>query len=129
EPVDERHPCAPTHPYSISKLAGDLATQSINSKLSLSGVVLRLGTAYGPRMRTTAVIPSFIGRAARGEPIAIHGKGDQFRQFTHASDIARAFYLATVASRPGRVYNVVSPEKVTVLQLAQAVASHFGVRL
>jgi len=80
-------------------------------------------------MRNTAVIPSFIARAARKEPIEIHGTGDQFRQFTHASDIAKAFYLAIVANNPSRVYNVVSPERVTIIQLATAIASRFGVRL
>ena len=129
QPVDESHPCMPRHPYSISKLAGDLATQHANFENSISSVVLRLGTAYGSRMRMTAVIPAYLAMAARGEPIQVHGAGDQFRQFTHVTDIAEAFRLALVAKNPSRVYNVVSPRKVTVLQLAQAIASRYGVGL
>jgi len=129
EPVDEKHPCSPTHPYSISKFAGDLAAQYYDSEVPPSGVVLRLGTAYGPRMRSTAVIPAFVGKAMRGEAISVHGAGDQFRQFTHATDIARAFMLALEADRPGPIYNVVSEEKTRILDLAETIATRFGVDL
>ena len=127
EPVDEKHPCSPAHPYSISKFAGDLATQYYDSGVPLSGVVLRLGTAYGPRMRSTAVIPAFVGNAMRGKAISVHGAGDQFRQFTHARDIARAFMFALEANKPAPVYNVVSGEKTRILDLAKTIATRFGV--
>src|SRR3989442_426116 len=75
EPVDEGHPCFPAHPYSISKLAGDLLVQAYGRNNSMESVVLRLGTAYGPRMRETAVIPAFILRAIRNEQIEVRGTG------------------------------------------------------
>ncbi len=121
EPIDEGHPCAPAHPYSISKLTGDLLVQGHGARGAPRPTVLRLGTAYGPRMRENAVIPAFILRAMRGQPIEIHGSGDQFRQFTHARDIANAFRLALKAEAPGAVYNIVSPERITIRQLAEAI--------
>lgn len=122
QPVDERHPCFPQHPYSISKFAGDLLVQSYGRNGSLRTVCLRLGTAYGRGMRETAVIPAFLLKALRKETIQIDGSGQQFRQFTHVSDIANAFYLALQAEDPSPVYNIVSPERTTIRSLAETIA-------
>ena len=118
QPIDELHPCSPSHPYSISKLAGDLITQEYNHQGSLNTVVLRLGTAFGPNMRRNAVIPAFILRALSGHPVEIHGTGNQFRQFTHVRDVASAFALALEAESPEPVYNIISHERVSVRDLA-----------
>ncbi len=121
EPIDENHPCLPDHPYNISKLGGDLLTQGYGSHGAPHALVLRLGTAYGPRMRENAVIPAFILRALRNQPIEIHGTGGQFRQFTHVDDISRAFRLALDAQDPGKIYNIVNPERITIRGLAELV--------
>jgi len=121
QPVDELHPCHPGHPYSVSKFAGDLTCQSYREQGSLSTVVLRLGTAYGPRMRPNGVIPAFVNRALSGRAIEIHGNGAQFRQFTHVADIAKAFPLAIEAKTPGAVYNIVGPERTSIRDLAEMV--------
>ena len=125
EPVDERHPCVPNHPYSISKLVGDLVTQSYGTYDSTHPLVLRLGTAYGRGMRPTAVIPAFIRGACQRARIEIHGTGQQFRQFTHVSDIADAFRLALTTERREGVFNIVSPEKTTIRALAESVVDRF----
>jgi len=129
EPIDETHPCLPRHPYSISKFAGELLVQGYGADGPLRTVALRLGTAYGPRMRTNAVIPAFILKAMRHEPIEIHGTGEQFRQFTHASDIAEAFRLALTVEEPEPVYNIVSPERTTIKSLAEMITARIPARV
>ena len=122
EPIDESHPCAPSNPYSISKLAGDLYTQRYGPSDELRRVVLRLGTAYGPRMRDNAVMVAFILRALAGRPLEIHGSGTQFRQFTHVRDISRAFGLALELDNSEEVFNVTSPERIAIKDLAELIA-------
>jgi len=122
EPLDELHPCLPRHPYSVSKLAGDLITQAYGEQGSMTTVVLRLGTTYGPGMRANGVIPSFVLRALSGNSIEVQGTGSQFRQFTHVTDIANAFALAAHASSPAGVYNVAAPERISIRDLAKMVA-------
>jgi UDP-glucose 4-epimerase len=122
QPIDENHPTAATHVYNISKLTGDLLVQSAGTHGGLRTVVLRLGTAYGPGIRENAVIPLFVRKALRKEPIVIQGTGAQYRQFTHASDLAQAFLLALHARDPSPVYNVVSPEQTTIRGLAEMIA-------
>jgi UDP-glucose 4-epimerase len=67
----------------------------------------------------------FIDRARRGEPITIQGDGRQGRQFTHASDIANAFYLAAQSEVSGVALNIVAPETVSVRELAEKVVERF----
>src|SRR5688572_22313750 len=125
EPIDEDHPCRPDHPYNITKLGGEMMFLSACELRGLSGVALRLGTAYGPGLRPNSVFRIFIDRARRGEPLTIAGDGSQGRQFTHASDIARAFVLAANADVSGMALNTVAPETTTIRELAERVAARY----
>lgn len=124
QPIDEAHPCAPDHPYNITKLAGErIALAYAHLRKGLDVVALRLGTAYGTRMRPNSVFSLFIDRALRGDPITIQGTGQQGRQFVHARDVGRAFAVAAERARNGSVYNVVSDDFVTIKRLAELVTA------
>lgn len=123
QPIDEKHPTNPDHPYSITKLGGErLALAYGHLRQGLRVVALRLGTSYGTRMRPNSVFSIFVQKAMRGVPITIQGTGQQGRQFTHARDIGLAFALAIEKAQNGAVYNTVSEENVTIKQLAGYVA-------
>lgn len=127
QPIDENHPTNPDHPYSISKLAGELM---IRSKLfNIPWVILRLGTAYGPHMRQNAVIPVFINLAKSGKPIKIFGTGSQTRAFVHAKDIANAFYLALTKKVENEIFNITSSESTSILDLAKLVTKYFPTKI
>ncbi len=121
EPIDEDHPCDPDHPYSVTKLAGELLAKSYAHLRGLDVVSLRLGTAFGTRMRANSVFQIFIRRALSGDGIVVQGSGKQARQFTHASDIGRAFVAALERAPAGSTYNIVSNESTSILDLAEAV--------
>lgn len=123
QPMDEDHPCDPDHPYNITKLAGEQIARSFARLKGLDVVSLRLGTAYGTRMRPNSVFRIFARRALAGEPITIQGSGEQGRQFTHASDVARAFEAAITMGSSGSAYNIVADRMVTIRELAEAVAA------
>ena len=125
EPIDEDHPCRPDHPYNITKLGGEMMFLSACELRGLSGVALRLGTAYGSGLRPNSVFRIFIDRAKKGEPITIAGDGSQGRQFTHASDIARAFLRAAESEVSGIALNTIAPETTTIRELAERVAARY----
>lgn len=125
EPVDEKHPCDPDHPYNITKLAGERMLLAAHHLQGLPAVALRLGTAYGLGMRPNSVFEIFIRKAQQGEPLTIQGDGSQGRQFTHVSDIARAFLLAAESDFVGEPLNIVAPETVTIKELAEAVVARY----
>jgi UDP-glucose 4-epimerase len=130
QPLDEKHPTNPDHPYNITKLAGErLALAYGHLREGLRVVALRLGTAYGTRMRPNSVFSIFVQRAMRGQPITIQGTGQQGRQFTHARDIGLAFALAIEKAPNGAVYNTVSEENVTIAQLASYIAERIPTRI
>jgi UDP-glucose 4-epimerase len=130
QPMDERHPCAPDHPYNITKLAGErLSLAYGHLRPGLSVTSLRLGTAYGTRMRPNSVFSLFIQRALSGEAITIQGSGQQGRQFTHARDIGRAFAAALKGAGRGRVFNTVADENVTIAELAALVSRRIPTRI
>jgi UDP-glucose 4-epimerase len=130
QPIDEDHPCAPDHPYNITKLAGErIALAYAHLRKGLSVVQLRVGTAFGTRMRPNSVFSLFIEKALRGEPITIQGTGQQGRQFTHARDVGAAFALAVSKAQNGAVYNAVGDEFVSIKQLAEAVIAEIPTQL
>ncbi len=129
DPIDEEHPCDPDHPYSITKLAGERILLSADQLNDVPTVALRLGTAYGPGLRPNSVFSIFIDRARSQQPITIQGDGSQFRQFTNADDIARAFALACRSDLRGEVFNTVASDPVTIKQLAELVVERFPTEL
>lgn len=125
EPVDESHPTMPDHPYNITKLGGESLLLAASRLHGMSGLALRLGTAYGSGLRPNSVFRIFLDKARAGEPITIQGDGLQGRQFTHATDIARAFVLAAKSELSGQAINIVAPETVTIKELAEQVVARF----
>jgi UDP-glucose 4-epimerase len=130
QPIDEFHPTTPSHPYAVTKLAGErLALAYGRMWNGLRTVALRLGTAYGTRMRPNSVFSIFVDRARRGEPLVLQGGGEQSRQFTHARDIGRAFRLALERAKNGSVYNIVADDPVTIRQLAEEIVKWIPARI
>jgi UDP-glucose 4-epimerase len=124
EPIDESHPTNPTHPYSITKLAGERILLAYDALRDLPIVALRLGTVYGNGMRPNTVFSRFIRHALRGEVLTISGDGLQHRQFTHSSDIGSAFVAAAESGLRHEVMNIVAEQTVTIRQLAEMVVMH-----
>jgi len=122
DPIDEHHPCDPDHPYNITKLAGERLAMAYERLKGHPVIALRLGTAYGTRMRPNSVFSTFIDRALRGEALTIHGAGSQSRQFTHTSDIAKAFLAAARSDLTGSVYNTVAERAISIRDLANMIA-------
>lgn len=129
EPLDEAHPTRPDHPYNITKLAGEAMLLSACRLRGLSGVALRLGTAYGSGLRPNSVFRIFLDRARAGEKITVQGDGSQGRQFTHAGDIARAFLTAARSDLSGQALNIVAPETVSIKELADLIVSRYPTEL
>ena len=122
EPHDEDTPLVlPPHLYTATKLAGEMYCRAYETLYDVPTTILRFGIPYGPRARPAAVVPAFIGKAIRGEPLTIAGDGSQARQFVYVEDLAEGMVAALVPAARGRIYNLVGDEMVTVRQIADAV--------
>jgi UDP-glucose 4-epimerase len=67
------------------------------------------------------VVPTCVQRALSGEPLEIHGDGDQTRCFCHVSDTIRALAGLMDEGASGEIYNVGSEERISINELARRV--------
>jgi UDP-glucose 4-epimerase len=72
------------------------------------------------------VIPTFVQRALAGEPIEIHGTGEQTRCFCHVADTIRALSGLMENGASGEIYNVGSEERISIQALAERVLEMTG---
>ncbi len=131
-PIREDHPVEPDSPYGASKLAAEKHCLAYSKIFNLEAVCLRYFNVYGVNQRYDAygnVIPIFVDRVLRGQPITIFGDGEQTRDFVNARDVARANYLAATSGGKSGAYNVASATRVTINELARMTADAAGVKL
>ena len=121
EATEDTRLALPGHLYTATKLAGEMYALSYNTMYGAGHTILRFGIPYGPRARPTAVVPSFVLRAQRGEALAIAGDGLQARQFVFVEDLAAGIVAALSPQAAGRTFNLVGEERTSVRQIADAV--------
>jgi UDP-glucose 4-epimerase len=131
-PTAESEPPDPISPYGVAKLAAERYCVSFSRVYeSLETVVLRYFNVYGPRQsphsQYAAVIPLFIDAVARGEPVEIHGDGEQRRDFTYVSNVVDATVRAGEADgASGRIFNVAAGTPASVNQVADIIGRLLG---
>lgn len=132
-PTPESAPCVPASYYGVTKYAGERYAQIAGERrdVSLAVTSLRMFNVYGERQSLSnpyqGVLAIFIGNLLRGEPITIHGDGDQTRDFVHVGDAVAAWLAAyDDEASIGRCYNVGGGRETTINELAEAVLAGFG---
>jgi UDP-glucose 4-epimerase len=109
-PTDEQAAIRPQYPYAFTKWMGEEAVRHWGQVYDLPWISLRLFNVYGPRSRTAgtygAVFGVFLAQKLAGEPMTIVGDGEQRRDFTFVTDIARAFYMAAQSPHTQLVMNI-----------------------
>ena len=121
--IDEDAPLVlPDHLYTASKLAGEMYCSSYAELYDVPSTILRFGIPYGPRARPAAVIPIFVSKALKAEPLTIAGDGLQTRRFVYVEDLAEGIVAGLDRGADGRVYNLAGDETVTIRELADIVS-------
>jgi UDP-glucose 4-epimerase len=121
----------PISPYAVSKLAAERYCVSFARVYGLETVTLRYFNVFGPRQDPTsqyaAVVPRFIAAIDAGEPVPVHGDGEQSRDFTYVDNVVEANVLAAeVDGASGAVLNVATGEPRSVNALADAIGDVLG---
>jgi UDP-glucose 4-epimerase len=125
--IDEEAPIGlPDHLYTASKLAGEMYCTSYAELYDVPCTILRFGIPYGPRARPSAVIPIFVSKALKGEPLTIAGDGMQTRRFVYVEDLADGVIAALERGEENRIYNLAGDETVTIRELAEVVSDLVG---
>jgi UDP-glucose 4-epimerase len=125
-PRDESQAPNPISPYAVAKLAAERYCVSFARVYGLETVALRYFNVFGPRQdpnsQYAAVVPLFVRAIADGDPVTIHGDGEQSRDFTFVSNVVRANMLAAdAAGAGGAVLNIAAEGYETVNALAATI--------
>jgi UDP-glucose 4-epimerase len=129
EKVDETTPFyldGAGHVYTSTKMASEMICHNYGQMYGVPFTVLRYGIPYGPRMREELLIPVFIKKALRGEPLTVAGQGGQYRKFVFVRDMAEAHLLAMKDEAAGATYNLEGGRRVTVLEVAEGIRRILG---
>lgn len=116
----------PSHLYTATKLASEYYCQAYASLYGIRSTILRFGIPYGPRARDGAVLPIFVRKALRGEPLTLAGDGGQFRQFVYVEDLAEGVVLGLKPTAENRLYNLDGPVCITIRQITETLQEILG---
>ena len=119
-PISEDHPVEPDSPYGASKLAAEKLCLAYAKLYDIEAVALRYFNVYGPNQRFDAygnVIPIFVFKMLRGEPITIFGDGDQTRDFISVNDVVQANIKAAESRGVSGAFNIASGSRITINDL------------
>jgi UDP-glucose 4-epimerase len=110
--------------YAAAKVSDEHLALAYASR-GVEVAILRYFNCYGPRLDPEgygSVVGRFIGQALKGEPITVHGDGEQTRSFTYVSDTVKGTLLAGLdPSANGEIINIGTDRESTILELAQMV--------
>lgn len=125
-PVNEDDATNMLSPYAVSKYGGENYCKAFYESYGLPVASLRYSNVYGPHQRPDnpycGVVAKFFASALAGEPLVVHGDGEQTRDYTYISDAVEATLLALVSPRAeGQVYNVGTGLETSVNQLAHTI--------
>jgi UDP-glucose 4-epimerase len=110
--------------YACSKLMDEFLALAYAQERGLPVVIARLFNTVGPRQtgRYGMVLPRFIAAAKAGEPLKVHGDGQQTRCFGFVMDTVEALTrLQRCEAARGQVFNIGSSEEISIQGLAERV--------
>jgi UDP-glucose 4-epimerase len=114
--------------YADSKAMDEFLALAHHIEHDLNCTIARLFNTVGPRQTGEygMVIPRFVGRALRNEPVEIYGDGSQTRCFCHVQDTVRALQGLMDDDVSGEIYNVGSSNRISIEALADRVIELIG---
>ena len=115
--------------YATSKAVDEFLGLAYQRQFGLPVVIMRFFNTVGPRQtgRYGMVVPRFVRRALRDQPLQVYGDGQQSRCFADVQDVIEA--VAKLAEHPGavgQVFNIGSTTEISIYELAQMVIDLTG---
>ncbi len=122
-PVNEDDHLSLLTPYAVSKLAGEHYCIAFFESYGLATTAVRYSNIYGPGQDPanpySGVVAKFCESLFAGRGPAIHGDGNQTRDFTYIDDAVAATLAAATSERAiGEVFNVGTGVETSVNALA-----------
>jgi len=124
----------PASPYAASKLATEAYALAYSRSFNLRVLAFRFFNVFGPLQAAdhayAAVVPTFIAAGLRGEPLQVHGDGQQTRDFTFVGSVVAVLVDSILRSVTSAVpVNLAFGSRVSLLQLIDVLQEVLGKEL
>lgn len=109
--------------YAVSKLAAEHLTHNYGKEFGIPVSSVRPFNVFGPGQVGVGAIHTFIVRALQGEPLQIHGDGNQIRAWCYIDDMVEGVLrVLDTDGAAGQVFNIGNPRNtVTIATLAEKI--------
>jgi dTDP-glucose 4,6-dehydratase len=121
------NPVGPRGVYDEAKRYAEAMAAAYQRAHGVPTRIARIFNTFGESMRRDdgRAVPTFIAQALSGEPLTVHGTGEQTRSLCFVEDMIEGFWRLLGSDEQDPV-NLGNPEEVTVLELAEAVREAVG---
>lgn len=131
-PVKEDSPQNPICSYGVTKLMIEKYLFLFNQLYGLKSVILRPSNVYGPRQNPNGIqgiIPVFLGKFRRGEPIEIWGDGKIVRDYIYVEDLVEGIYRAACVEASYATWNLGSGRGHSINEILRIIRRVVGCKI
>lgn len=117
--------------YAESKALDEFLALAYYKEFGVPVIICRIFNTVGSRQtgRYGMVIPRLVQQALAGQPLTVHGDGQQTRCFCNVKDVVRAMLALVAEPRAvGEILNIGSREEIAILELARRIVDRSGSR-
>lgn len=109
--------------YSVGKLVEEYLSIAYFREKGTKVKIGRFFNVIGPYQTGSygMVVPTFISKALKGEPLPVYGNGLQTRTFCYIEDILDGLEIVLQKGTQGEVYNIGGCEETSILALAEKI--------
>jgi UDP-glucose 4-epimerase len=110
------------NPYAAAKIGGEAFVKAYEKCFELNTVILRFSNVYGKYDDSERVIPSFIRKTLKDEPVKIFGE-KKVLDFIFIDDVVTAVMncLEKFDIVKGNIFNIASGRGITLIELAHLI--------
>ena len=127
EPTTEESLPNPGEIYACTKLASEWIVRGYGITYDMPFTILRVPTMHGEEMRKELGVRLFIEKALKGEPIPVHGNGEQVRTLTYVDDVVEAM-IAVIGNPNAKdaIINITTNEMISANKMAEDIRDLVG---
>lgn len=122
----EETPIAPSSPYSASKAGGDMLTQAYGRTFGVNYTITRCSNNYGANQNFINLIPLFISKIQKDEPVPLYGDGSNIRDWLYVEDHCDAIWEVFTRAENSSIYNVGGNNEYTNLEITRILLEAMG---
>jgi len=124
--MKETDELAPLDLYGTNKVIAEEMIKGYNQRFGIPYVILRPIAVWGPGdLPGNRVVSTFVQAALDGNPLTVHGDGEDMMSFSYVGDVAEGFRLIGISDTVNEIFNISSGCLYTINDLAKSVRYFF----